>query len=1570
MTFRFVLRVGFLLCGLVAGRSFAATVAGAFPAATVSVGTMVSLSNREQVFTATVGGNGAFTFAALEPGQYVLQISSTCDYTLKQAVSARVLAPSDAVQLGNVAVQRYIVEGSSYSYVWSQDQTYAGTEATANIVAPTVITLLGKAYKMADLSYAEELKKRYNIILVDSLHAWDSERAYRLFSTLDRIPYADTSPYRFNAAATSTVWRLTPDYLDQDLTMETIDGVRTITVSTAAFVYAAPFVAQIEDKRGLYFSKRLHHALLRFVSNNGEDTGLIEGILQQRFGVSTRISDYLALTGELAGRFQPFRPGELLQIINSFEELPEGFHVIPALKYLIRRLDGTINSQYPEALALATGAYIEFMEKAFARNSEISVQRLILHEKGHFIYWSVISPAIREAWHKLGGWYADANGDWTTEKTTEFVSAYAHGKNPNEDFAETVAAFVTNPDILKSRSMAKYEFFRDAVMFGNSYVSQIRQDLTFQVLNLFPNYNYPGKIKRVQVSVSGAPEEDKVVTLEMEIQPVGPSDHAVSGLYMRVFGPKTKELPVAPYVDWYLSPIAPGSSVLRGAYTMSKYSRSGYWAPDQITVTDVMGNQRYERAVLYGWRCYVDNPLQDLSPPQYVANSARMNVKPAVLDGRPVQILSVDWDVVDDRGLIAYTSSLRPPGANQYSINTWGQPFLGNGTAHVEYVITEFYPSGIYRTSQVVMKDYGLNFVYAYFTDGGGGGDGIAVRIDEPPPSIAITTPNPDYDPPELDLNRISVVATPTVPEAPNGETQVTIKYLARDNKSGMGPVWFRLRDPQGIEHFHYHYHANFYGTFFNGDPTAWQQYTATVLLPVGSVPGTWGLASINLGDKALNSKSYSFVEIVRFDPFSTAAADLGITGDPVGGSFARGSSVALTVIVVGGNKVSYKWLKNGVVLTSSATTSDSGGPPRAASARIVGADTATLSISGLTDEDAGSYSVVVSNTAGAVASKAAQVTVSSDASPVITTQPVSQAVALGANVTFTVVATGSPTPTYQWRKNGTAINGATNASYTIANVGSADLASYNVVVANSVDGVPSSAAILTLSATGTAPVITTQPVSQAGALGASVTFTVVATGSPAPTYQWRKNGTAISGATNASYTIASVGSADLASYNVVVANSVDGVPSSAAILTLSATGTAPVITTQPVSQAVALGANVTFSVVATGTPAPTYQWRKNGTAINGATNASYTLASVVSTDLASYTVAATNSVDTVVSNAAILSLSATGTAPVITTQPLGRLAAVETGVIFSVVATGSAGLTYQWKKDGGVLAESTRITGSTTASLSVANLAAADAGSYSVVVTNGSLSTTSSVAALTVVDVRATHAVVGPGYVPGGTVTVNSTVTYAGPCVGLAWTLLLPEGWTYASGGGTEGETKPPVGTPSLLEWAWTNIPASPVTFSTTLNVPSGAAGAKTLAASAIFRIAAGPLTMMVKPDPLSVSAALYHSADTGRDLRIGLVELTRVIELYNTRIGTARTGCYKIESGSEDGFTPESTRTASAVVTLANWHSADSNRDGKIGLLELTRVIELYNYRSGSIRTGAYHLEVGTEDGFALGP
>ena len=117
------------------------------------------------------------------------------------------------------------------------------------------------------------------------------------------------------------------------------------------------------------------------------------------------------------------------------------------------------------------------------------------------------------------------------------------------------------------------------------------------------------------------------------------------------------------------------------------------------------------------------------------------------------------------------------------------------------------------------------------------------------------------------------------------------------------------------------------------------------------------------------------------------------------------------------------------------------------------------------------------------------------------------------------------------------------------------------------------------------------------------------------------------------------------------------------------------------------------------------------------------------------------------------------------------------------------------------------------------------------------------------------------------------------------------------------------------------------------------------------------------------------YHSADTARtatrDGKIDLIELTRVIELYNARNGTTRTGCYAVATTTtEDGFVSDPARVSAAVVTLTRYHSADSNRDGKISLTELTRVIELYNYRSGTTRTGQYKIHPGSEDGFAPGP
>ena len=256
---------------------------------------------------------------------------------------------------------------------------------------------------------------------------------------------------------------------------------------------------------------------------------------------------------------------------------------------------------------------------------------------------------------------------------------------------------------------------------------------------------------------------------------------------------------------------------------------------------------------------------------------------------------------------------------------------------------------------------------------------------------------------------------------------------------------------------------------------------------------------------------------------------------------------------------------------------------------------------------------------------------------PAITTQPASQTKYAGQPETLAVVVTGNPSPTYQWQKNGTPINGATNAIYIIAALALTDAGTYDVVVTNSQGSVTSTGATLTVNSALTLPTISTQPVSQAKLVGQADTFSVVASGNPVPTYQWRKNGAAIAGSTNASYIITSVALTDAGTYDVVVTNNQGSVTSAGATLTVNPGLTLPAISKQPVSQTATAGQSVTFTIVATGNPAPTYQWRKDGVNITGATSASYTITSVAFADAGAYDVVVTNSQGSVTSNAAML---------------------------------------------------------------------------------------------------------------------------------------------------------------------------------------------------------------------------------------------------------------------------------------------------------------------------------------------
>jgi len=177
----------------------------------------------------------------------------------------------------------------------------------------------------------------------------------------------------------------------------------------------------------------------------------------------------------------------------------------------------------------------------------------------------------------------------------------------------------------------------------------------------------------------------------------------------------------------------------------------------------------------------------------------------------------------------------------------------------------------------------------------------------------------------------------------------------------------------------------------------------------------------------------------------------------------------------------------------------------------------------------------------------------SADTAPAISTQPANQTVSSGQPATFSVVATGSGTLSYQWQKSSSNISGATQSSYTTPATTAADDGSqFAVTVINSAGSVTSSAATLTVNS---APVITTQPSNQSTTVGGTATFTVVAEGTSPLSYQWQKAGNNISGATSSSYTTPATALTDNGSqFDVVVSNSLGSATSNKATLSVSST--------------------------------------------------------------------------------------------------------------------------------------------------------------------------------------------------------------------------------------------------------------------------------------------------------------------------------------------------------------------------------------------------------------------------------
>jgi hypothetical protein len=255
------------------------------------------------------------------------------------------------------------------------------------------------------------------------------------------------------------------------------------------------------------------------------------------------------------------------------------------------------------------------------------------------------------------------------------------------------------------------------------------------------------------------------------------------------------------------------------------------------------------------------------------------------------------------------------------------------------------------------------------------------------------------------------------------------------------------------------------------------------------------------------------------------------------------------------------------------------------------------------------------------------------------------------------------------------------------------------------------------------APSILAQPQDQTAPVGGQAGFVVGASGTPPLEYQWFHKQLPVADATDATLTFASVQPEDAGSYYVVVSNPFGSIASSGASLDVQVE-TSPEITLQPKSQDLRVGNPATLAAAASGTAPLSFQWYFNGQLLAAATSSSLSFPAVGVVNDGAYKVVVSNESGSVTSAPANLTIY---TAPAILQGPASLQVNLGASAKFSVIATSSRPLSYQWFFDG------SPIQGATGTSYSLNNVPFGAGGNYSVTVSNFGGSALSPAAALIV---------------------------------------------------------------------------------------------------------------------------------------------------------------------------------------------------------------------------------------------
>lgn len=487
---------------------------------------------------------------------------------------------------------------------------------------------------------------------------------------------------------------------------------------------------------------------------------------------------------------------------------------------------------------------------------------------------------------------------------------------------------------------------------------------------------------------------------------------------------------------------------------------------------------------------------------------------------------------------------------------------------------------------------------------------------------------------------------------------------------------------------------ANVVVTAAPGQNSAQVIYPAPVATPGAVVTNSPPAGSVfPAGTNMVTSTMISGTNVLTCTFTVTVLVPPVVISQPQGAIVSAGVPANLTVAASGTVPLRYQWAFEATPIAS-ATNS-------------------MLVLSNPQASNEGYYQVTISNLVGATSSLPVMLRVV-PAAPSILAGPASITVSAGSNAIFSVTAAGSAPIWYQWLYNSTPISGATGSQFVVTDAQAGTVGSYQVVVSNSLGAATSPAA--TLSVLPAKPVFTLQPPSAWLPMGCTFTLQCLASGTEPLAYQWRRNGTNLTGATQSSLTLSNVNTGDNGSYTVVATNTFGVTTSAVAYVTVYGSPPAsPTFTQQPTSIEVLQGSSVTFNSLATGTAPVSYQWCFYGTNLPGKTSSQLILPSVTSAAAGPYFVVASNAYGATNSATAQLTVNQS----IVLLQPLTNQV-VDAGntVLLAVGVTGTGALSYSWSLNGAAIP-------GTNTSLVLSNTQPAQAGYYQFTAANeyGSLS-------------------------------------------------------------------------------------------------------------------------------------------------------------------------------------------------------------------------------------------------------